>query len=220
MSVNLKIKKEVFEPKLYPYLLDYSKRWEFYMGSAGSGKSYFITQKLIVRAINERVRIMVCRRYKNNLKQSCFSLFKEIIREWKLSPYVKINESDFVIRFLHNDSEIIFVGLDDEEKLLSINDIGAIFVEEVFQVPKSIVEQLDLRMRSKHVKNQQIILAWNPISKHSWLYDFTVTSPPTNSVFIHTTYKDNPFLSPEYIASLEELYTRNPQKARIYCDGE
>ena len=63
-------------------------------------------------------------------------------------------------------------------------------------------------------------MAWNPISKNSWLYDFTVTNPPESSVFIHSTYKDNPFLSKEYIAALEELYSRNPQKARIYCDGE
>jgi phage terminase large subunit len=63
-------------------------------------------------------------------------------------------------------------------------------------------------------------MAWNPISKQSYLYDFTVTNPPANSIFIHSTYKDNPFLNTEYINSLEELYTRNPQKARIYCDGE
>ena len=74
-------------------------------------------------------------------------------------------------------------------------------------------------MRGK-TENQQLILAWNPISKDSWLYNFTVVNPPENSIFIHSTYKDNPFLNPEYIAALEELYTRNPAKARIFCDGE
>lgn len=63
-------------------------------------------------------------------------------------------------------------------------------------------------------------MAWNPISRDSWLYDFSIEHPPANSIFIHSTYKDNPFLSAEYIASLEELYERNPAKARIYCDGE
>lgn len=63
-------------------------------------------------------------------------------------------------------------------------------------------------------------MAWNPISKDSWLYDFSVVNPPQSSIFIHSTYRDNPFLSAEYVASLEELYQRNPAKARIYCDGE
>ena len=43
MEVNLTLKKSQFSPKLYPLLLDYSHRTEIYKGSAGSGKSYFIT---------------------------------------------------------------------------------------------------------------------------------------------------------------------------------
>lgn len=217
--VQLNLKKSLFTPKFFPYLTDYSHRWEMYMGSAGSAKSYFITQKLIVRAVNQPIRILVCRRYATTLRNTCFSLFKEILAKWKLTPYVKINESDFRIRFTHNGSEIIFIGLDDEAKLLSLNNIGAIFIEEAFEVPQAIVEQLNLRMRGK-TENQQLILAWNPISKDSWLYNFSVVNPPENSIFIHSTYKDNPFLNPEYVAALEELYTRNPQKARIFCDGE
>ena len=74
------------------------------------------------------------------IRNTCFSLFKEIITKWKLNQYVKINESDFRIRFLHNGSEIIFIGLDDETKLLSLNNIGSIFIEEAYEVPKPIVE--------------------------------------------------------------------------------
>ena len=42
-QIELNLRKSLFVPKFYPYLLDYSHRWEFYMGSAGSAKSYFIT---------------------------------------------------------------------------------------------------------------------------------------------------------------------------------
>jgi phage terminase large subunit len=188
------------------------------MGSAGSAKSYFITQKLIVRACREQIRILVCRRTATTIRNTCFSLFKDILAKWKLTPYVKIRETDFNIRF-PNGSEIIFIGLDEETKLLSLNNIGAIFIEEAFEVPKPIVEQLNLRLRG-NTENQQIYMAFNPISKYHWLYDFCVENPPSNYVFIHSTYKDNPFLNAEYIAELEELYTRNPQKARVFCDGE
>lgn len=43
MKVQLILHKELFSPKFYPLLFDYSHRWEIYMGSAGSSKSYFIT---------------------------------------------------------------------------------------------------------------------------------------------------------------------------------
>ena len=188
------------------------------MGSAGSAKSYFITQKLIVRACNEPIKILVCRRYASTIRHTCFALFKEVFKKWQLLPYISIRESDFNIK-LPNGSEIIFTGLDEETKLLSLAGIGVIFIEEAYEVEKSKIEQLNLRLRG-NTPNQQILMAFNPISKNHWLYDFCEVSPPSSFVFIHSTYKDNPFLNAEYIAELEELYTRNPQKARIFCDGE
>ena len=188
------------------------------MGSAGSAKSYFITQKLIVRACREKIKILVCRRTGTTIRNTCFSLFKEILTKWQLLPYVKIRETDFNIKF-PNGSEIIFIGLDEETKLLSLNGIGVIFIEEVFEVPKAIVEQLNLRLRGS-TPNQQIIMAFNPISRNHWLYDFCEVSPPSSFIFIHSTYKDNPFLNAAYVAQLEELYSRNPAKARIYCEGK
>ena len=217
MAITLNLKKSQFVPKFFPYLLDYSHRWEVYMGSAGSAKSYFITQKLIVRACKEPIKILVCRRYGSTIRNTCFSLFKEILSKWKLLPFVKIRETDFNIRF-SNGSEIIFIGLDEETKLLSLNGIGAIFIEEAYEVPKPIVEQLNLRLRGK-TQNQQIIMAFNPISANHWLKEFC-DNPPSSFMFVHSTYKDNPFLNAEYIQQLEELYVRNPAKARVFCDGE
>ena len=170
-----------------------------------------------MRACNEKIKILVCRRYGTTIRNTCFSLFKEILAKWKLTPYIKIRETDFNIKF-PNGSEIIFMGLDEETKLLSLNGIGAIFIEEAFEVPKSIVEQLNLRLRGS-TPNQQIYLAFNPISKNSWLYDFCEVNPPFSFIYTHSTYKDNPFLNKEYVAELEELYKRNPAKARIFCDG-
>ena len=217
-QIQLNLKKSLFVPKFFPLLLDYSHRWEVYMGSAGSSKSYFITQKLIVRACREKIKILVCRRYGTTIRNTCFSLFKDIIAKWKLTPYLKIRETDFNIKF-PNGSEIIFMGLDEETKLLSLNNVGAIFIEEAYEVPKPIVEQLNLRLRGA-TENQQIYLAFNPISKNHWLFDFCEVNPPENFLYTHSTFRDNPFLNAEYVASLEELYKRNPAKARIFCDGE
>lgn len=217
MNVNLTISRNQFSPTLFPLLEDYTHRFEGYKGSAGSGKSYFITQKIIFRCIKEKIRVLVCRRYATTLRNTCFSLFKEVLDKWKLTPYVKIRETDFNIRF-PNGSEIIFTGLDEETKLLSLVNITTIFVEEVYEVGEQIFEQLNLRLRGG--VNQQIIFAFNPISKNHWLYNFCVVSPPQSFIFSETTYKDNPFLSAEYVHSLEDLKNRNPAKYKIYALGE
>lgn len=216
--IKLNLNRNQFIPKFYPLLFDYSHRWEFWCGSAGSGKSYTICQRIIMRCCKEPIKVLVCRRYASTLRNSCFALFKEVLAKWHLTPYVKINESDFRIRF-PNGAEIIMVGLDTEEKLLSLQNVSTIWVEEAYEVEQNKVEQLNLRMRGQ-ADNQQIFLSWNPISKNSWLYKFTVEEPPASSIFIHSTYKDNPFLNAEYINALDEMEIRNPEKYRVYGRGE
>jgi phage terminase large subunit len=216
-NIQLNLKKSQFVPSFYPLLLDYSHRWEFYCGSAGSGKSYSICQKLVIRACSEPIKILVCRRYGTTLRNSCFALFKEVLAKWKLTPFVKIKESDMSFQF-PNGSSIILIGLDTEEKLLSLQNVSCVWVEEAYEVEKEKIDQLNLRMRGM-AANQQILLSWNPISKHSYLYDFTVKNPPQNSIFHHSTYKDNPFLNEEYISALDEMAVRNPAKYRVYGLG-
>ena len=217
-QVQLNLKRSMFVPKFYTLLTDYSHRWEFWVGSAGSGKSYTIAQKIIIRCCREPIRVVVCRRYGTTLRNTCFSLLKEILTKWKLTPYIKMRETDMNIKF-PNGAEIILLGLDEETKLLSLNNVSCIWVEEAYEVPKAIVEQLNIRMRGQ-AANQQLLLSWNPISKNSWLYNFTVEEPPANSIYIHSTYRDNPFLNAEYIAALDEMETRNPSKYRVYGRGE
>lgn len=217
-QINLNLKKELFIPSFYPLLLDYSHRWEFYCGSAGSGKSYSLAQKIIIRCCREKIKVLVCRRYATTLRNSCFSLFKDILTKWKLTPYVKIKETDMSFTF-PNGSQIILLGLDIEEKLLSLNNVSTVWVEEAYEVEYEKILQLNLRMRGQ-AANQQIFLSWNPISKQSYLYNFTVENPPENSIFHHSTYKSNPFLNAEYVAALDEMAIRNPAKYRVYGLGE
>lgn len=171
-----------------------------------------------MRACREPIKILVCRRYGTTIRNTCFALFKEILTKWQLIQHVKIRETDFNIKF-PNGSEIIFTGLDEETKLLSLNNISCIFIEEIYEITKDILEQLSLRMRGQ-AEGQQIIAAFNPISKNHWLYNFCVEQPPQSFIFSETTYKHNPFLSAEYVAELEEMLVRNPAKAKIYVLGE
>lgn len=216
--INLQISKKVFSPHFMPLLNDYANRWEIYKGSAGSGKSHFITQKIILKCLKEKRRVMVCRRYGTTMRNSVFKLFKDVLESFKITNLTKIKESDMSI-LLPNGSEIIFVGLDNEEKLLSIAGITDVFIEEVFEVSKEVVDQLNLRMRGK-ADNQQIFMAFNPISSKHWLFDFCEgTTRPENSFYSQSTFRDNPFLPKDYVNALEDLYRTNPNKARVFCDG-
>ena len=215
--MNLNISKSCFNESFYPLLFDYSHRWEVYCGSAGSGKSYFIAEKLVIRALTQVIRILICRKYATTIRQTVFANVKEVLKKFHIIDKVKVNETDYRIRF-PNGSELIFSGLDEETKLLSLTDISCVWVEEAFEVERDLVEQLNLRMRGRN-EGQQIIMSFNPISSSSWLYEFCEVDPPESFVFHRSTFKDNKFLREEYVNSILELEHRNPKKWRIYGLG-
>ena len=69
-TLKLKLSRELFNEAYFPMLFDYSHRWEVYYGGAGSGKSHFIMQKLVLKALKEKRRILVCRRYGSTIRNS------------------------------------------------------------------------------------------------------------------------------------------------------
>ena len=70
---------------------------------------------------------------------------------------------------LPNESEFIFVGVDDAEKLKSIADITDIVIEEATELSLDDITQLDLRLRAK-VDDLQMFFMFNPTSKANWVY--------------------------------------------------
>lgn len=223
MNIKLRLKKSLFNDIYYPYLLDYSHRYETYYGGAGSGKSVFIAQKLLVKAIHRKRKILVIRKYGTTLRDSVFQLVIDTLKRWKIYEYCKINLSTYTIT-LPNESVFLFKGLDDSEKIKSITDITDIWCEEATELSLDEYTQLDLRLRAL-VDDLQIYSSFNPVSKANWVYKKWFD--PKNSVYdieatfiLHTTYKDNRFLPKSYIKALEEKINTNPTYYKIYVLGE
>ena len=142
----------------------------------------------------------------------------EILKQWRIYDKVQINKALRSITF-PNGSQIYFVGLDDEYKLLSIAGVTDFFIEEVFEITEEMMDQIDLRLRA-NAPNLQIYAAFNPISSYHWLYEFCEGDKrPKSMLYTTSTYRDNPFLPQSYIDSIETLCKRNPNKARVYAEG-
>ena len=180
-----------------------------------------MAQKIIYRACKETCKILVIRKYATTLKDSVFDLVISILKKWQIYSYCKVNLSTYTI-VLPNGSIILFKGLDDPEKIKSINGLDSIiWCEEATELSEEEYTQLDLRLRDG--KNLQIISTFNPVSKANWVYKkwFAPEAVINESTFIlKTTYKDNRFLPEEYIKALEEKQITNPTYYRIYALGE
>lgn len=216
--ISLKINKRIFNEKFYPELFNYYTRWNVYYGSAGSGKSHFIAQKLIIKAMQSKRRILVARRFGTSLRNSVYQLIIDVLKDFQLFSHCRVKESSLYIQ-LPTESEFLFIGLDNEEKLLSLQDISDVWIEEATEASQDMLEQLSLRMRGK-AENHQIHISFNPVSTLNYLYNFVNVNPPKSIRMNHSTFKDNTFLPPSYVEALNDLYRTNPKKAKVYCDGE
>lgn len=220
--INLKLSKKLFNDVYLPHLLDYSRRYEVLFGGAGSGKSVFISQKLIVKACKQVRKILVIRKFGTTLNDSVFQLIKDQLSKWELLEHCKINLSTHTIT-LPNGSMFLFKGLDDSEKIKSITDITDIWVEEATEITEDDFTQLDLRLRAL-TGELQLICSFNPVSKANWVYkkwfDPKANYDLEETMILKTTYKDNRFLPLEYIKALEEKMYSNPLYYKIYALGE
>ena len=214
MNVNLNV-NTVYKP----YLGSYKNRTEVYYGGAGSGKSVFVAQKMIIKALRGKRKILVVRKVKASLKDSCVTLILSILDSLGLKNIYKYNKTTHDIE-LPNGSMFLFKGMDNTEKVKSIADITDIWIEEATELTLDDYTQLDLRTRAD-VPNSQIILSFNPISKANWCYiTFFADKSKIDAFILHTTYKDNKFLPQSYITSLQKMKKYNYAYYKIYALGE
>jgi phage terminase large subunit len=221
-KINLTMEKTAFNDVYYPYLLNYSHRYEVYYGGAGSGKSVFITQKYLIKALMRIRKILIIRKYATTLKDSVFQLMVDTLKKWGIYEHCKINMSTYTIT-LPNGSIILFKGMDDSEKIKSIADVTDIWCEEATELSEDEFTQLDLRLRALG-GDLQLICSFNPISKVNWVFNKWFVEDAVfdkeNTMILKTTYKDNKFLPEAYIKALEEKIHSNPTYYKIYALGE
>lgn len=204
-------------PAFLPRLFAYTPRVHVEYGGAGSGKSYFVAQKLIFKACLSERKVLVVRKIGVTLRDSIWALFLDLLSEMR--PVVRsINKTDMSISLV-NGSQILFKGLDDREKIKSIHGIDDIVIEEATELNEEDFHQLNLRLRSPKEHNQ-IHLMFNPVSKANWVYSYFFIDPPEDALVSQSNYQDNLFLPPEYQTELERLKITSPAYYRIYALGE
>lgn len=211
-------------PAFRPYYKNES-RYQILWGGAGSSKSHKAARRILIRCITEKHNYLIARKVNRTLKRSVFSLFKNILSQWcanwrvPLSSVADINLSELTITLKHNGSQLLFTGMDDPEKLKSIEAITSIWMEEATEFTQEDFEQLDLRLRGEHGVRKQITITFNPISDQHWLKKVFFDDPIEDVFTLKTTYLDNPFIDNDYKMVMENKKKTNPRYYNIYALG-
>lgn len=219
----MKIKLEI-NPVYRPQLMNYQDRINVFYGGAGSGKSHFVVQKILLKALTSKRKVLVIRKVGNTLRDSIYALFKSVAQsEFGLTEEQIKARSSLLSITLPNGSEIIFKGLDDPEKIKSIAGIDDIVIEEATELTLDDFSQLNLRLRSNNGYNQ-IHLMFNPVSKANWVYNYWFNPKKkrdlASTMILHTTWEDNKKLPTSYIEELLKMRDSNFTYYKIYALGE
>lgn len=216
------------------------------LGGYGSGKSWHIALKVILKCLKEKRKVLVCRNVYETIRDSCFALFKDILSslgllssDEKHKGTIVVNVSPMQIKF-PNGSLIIFRGMDDPNKLKSIHGVSIVWVEECSEIKFTAYEELIGRVRENNV-SLHFILSCNPVGKENWVYThfFRYLDDEGNETVIldeeklyrkkelvhngiyyhHSVPTDNPFLPVEYVKRLLGLALFDPYLFRVAYEG-
>lgn len=199
----------------------------------------YVFEKLLAAFVNPRIRgiaskggtrssktwstlqllHLLCINSENPLVISCVAATLPMVKRGMLRDYKQMlsaenewdenafNKSECTYTYT-NGCMIEFFGVDNASKVHgSARDI--LFVNEAQTIPREIFRQLDIRTRKK------VIIDFNPVRKFWGETEFV----GDRYVTIHSTYKDNPYLSEEQVSAIEK--NRNDANWwRVYGEGE
>tara|TARA_R110002126_G_scaffold24495_1_gene85134 strand:+ start:567 stop:1874 length:1308 start_codon:yes stop_codon:yes gene_type:complete len=191
MDVRFKV-TNVFKKNEESYHND-KLRYIVNSGGSRSSKTYSILQLFVTILMQKQNYKISCYR---NLRIDCIDTvgqdFKNIIEQSGLSDRFVHNIKDAKWLCKATGSVIYFAGTEKIHKALGQQN-NIIFLNEISEFSLAVFNQLDQRTRD------MVFIDYNP-SKDFWIESYRENESAT---FLHSTYKDNPFLTKGITLKLE-----------------
>lgn len=183
------------------------------IGGGGSSKSHSLQQLFIYYLTEQKsYKLLVTRKTFPSLRQSAYRLIVELLEEYGIYSHCIHNKSEHTIKL--GNSLMQFSSIDDPEKIKS-TEWDFIFMEEASDFTWQDYFQLSLRLNRTKGAKPKIYLAFNPIDEYGWFNE--ELKEESDIEWIHSTYRDNPFLSKTFIDRLRSI--KDPELRKIYAEG-
>lgn len=227
---KVKIDADVFNEAYLSYLEEMA-RIQILFGGSSSGKSVFLAQRDVIDILKGGRNFLVCRQVGKTLRGSVIQEITKVINSWGIRDLFNINKTDGTIT-CKNGYQIIFVGLDDVEKLKSITPAKGVFtdvrIEEATETDLVSIKQLLKRQRGGDESiPKRLVLSFNPIIQSHWIYqtyfsqigweDKQTEYRSEDLSILKTWYIHNKFLTPNDVKDLES--EKDPYYYNVYTLG-
>ncbi len=196
-------------------------RYKGAKGGRAGMKSHFFGENLAILATRyPGIRACCIREVQKSIKRSSKLLIEDKIEQLKLTGFRPLREEIVT----PGKGIIIFQGMKDHtaESIKSLEGFDVFWFEEANKASDGSIRILRPTARStkrSRLKVPELWFSWNATLPTDPVDVFFKDKPP-DSVCVHTTYRDNPWLPQELVAEIEWDRRRDPEKYRHVWEGD
>lgn len=241
--IRLNLHEEAFNPQ-FKYVWQSKADFLVLYGGGGSGKSENAADKVLIRNMIEKGHRMVnFRKVGKTIRVSQWLLLKDKIQRHNMQKLWDLKETEMIATFKGNGNQILSIGMDDREKIKSLAEPTSFWINEATELEREDFLQLIMRLRGYSPHYKQIILDFNPIDEFHWLREHFFTPALEDKLnntgfaesiqnievdgkiehitthILHSTWRDNNFLSSKDKAKYELMKTTDPKYYDVYGKG-
>lgn len=196
--------RELFEPK----------RYKVYYGGRGGSKSHNFARALLIKGMQQPLRILCARELQNSIGDSVHKLLSDLISQYNLTFY-EVQKA--VIRGA-NGTEFIFKGLKyNANEIKSTEGIDIAWVEEAEKVSDASWEMLVPTIRRD---NSEIWISFNTKNITDPTYQRFVVNQSPDMLVRRVSWRDNPFFPAVLDAERKRLEVDDPTAYAHIWEGE
>ena len=184
-------------------------------GGRGSGKTDSFYIKYLLELFQPYYfRLAYINKEKINIRDQQYAGFKRVAKRIGVYDLLRFHDGDYRITNPINGNSLIPKGMDDPEKTKGLDDITAIWWDEINKGTLTDFLTLNALLRSPQAKYLQFAISFNPVSEQHWLRSefFSENNPyqlkesyKGETLLCHSTYLDNEFINQkEYLKTLEK----------------
>ncbi len=203
-------------PLLLP-MLNGKERFNIAYGGRSSGKSWGISDILLIKSMTEKDIIILCSKgTMKSINDSVKSLLERQIKRHGWEDFFYITKMEIVCTI--TNSKFIFSGLINPERIKSIEDVKYLWIEEA--AVEVSQEAIDILIPTLRTKGNRLFMTLNPKFEEDPVYKQFIANHYHNTNAVKILYTDNPHCSDETIEEAEFVKSRDIAKYNHIYLGE
>lgn len=203
-------------PLLLP-MLNGKERFNVAYGGRDSGKSWGISDILLLKSMTEKDVIILCAKgTMKSIKDSVKSLIEKQIKRHNWESFFYITKTEIVCTL--TNSVFIFSGLTNPDRIKSIESVKYLWIEEA--AVEVTEEALDVVIPTLRTKGNRLFFTFNPKKAEDEVYKRYITNSEPNTRVVNINYYDNPYCSEESLEYIANMKKTNIEKYNHIYGGE